>query len=147
MEKLSHRIPPAAVQRVATQQASDCLSTAAPHAESLNGIMSVFRTGGGKAASRRQPGRDYKLVRSEQGQHETASQRSAHRTTPSNDKSSALNSSNARVDTELRGFTTISMLRGSLGRAVRNISRTRRLIRFLSCAGPNLRGVVSPKRQ
>jgi hypothetical protein len=134
------------MQWMATSKTAQRLPGSTPNAMDLNCLKCIIRTRRGKPACRRQPGRNYQLINTDDGQADDLSNRSLHNAVPRSASNSVCSSPNSLSQAERRGFSTTSKPDGRRNCAVRMISRTLLLIRFLSCAAPSFRGVVSPKR-
>lgn len=132
------------MKRVAAEQAPCGASSSLKKAELFDSLGGVFRACGSEATRGTQPGRDNQLVNSDQFQRESPAQ--THTVTPRSDSNSERTSVMGRSFADRRGFTTKSNPLGISSSDVRMISLTLLLIRFLSWAFPNLRGVVKPKR-
>ena len=145
-DSLSHRIEPSAMQRMASQYARSGANDSPNETILFDGFLSIFRAGRREPASRREPRRDNELVGSHHFYCESLKDGQTHFSAPRRATSSPRKSSKSRSVADRRGFTTKSNPFGIANWDVRRISRILLLIRFLSCAFPSFRGVVSPKR-
>ena len=145
-DSLSHRIEPSAMQRMASQYARSGANDSPNETILFDGFLSIFRAGRREPASRWQPRRDDELVGPHHLYSESLKNGQTHLSAPRRFTNSARNSWNSRSPADRRGFTTKSNPAGIDGRDVRRISLTLLLTRFRSCAFPNFRDVVSPKR-
>jgi len=145
-DSLSHRIEPSAMQRMASEYARAGANDSPTETILFDGFLSIFRAGRREPASRREPRRDNELVGSHHFYCESLKDGQTHFPAPRRLINSARTCWNSKSPAERRGFTTKSNPAGIDGRDVRRISLTLLLTRFRSCAFPNFRDVVSPKR-
>jgi len=134
------RVIPALVKRMAATEPFQAQPHAPRGAVSRNGVHHVFRTRRPKAARRRQPRRDRRLVKTQK----TDDDQPRHR---SNSLSNwRVNSSSGASAAARRGLRTISSAGSMRSRRTRSCSRMRRRIRFRMTAFPTARGIVKPIR-
>src|SRR5438105_6133432 len=132
------------MQRMAAKQPPDGAWDPANNAVVFNSLVCVVGARWSEATGGRQPWRNYHFVGSHHFQCEKCNP--THLSAPRRATNSMRNSSNRRSLTDRLGFSTKSNPGGIDGRDVRRISLTLLLTRFLSCALPSFRGVVSPNR-
>lgn len=131
---------------MATSETAQSFQSSTTDSVPRNRLKRVIRTRRREPACRPQPGRNDSLINTNCRKANGLSDRHPHIEGPKSESNSVRNSLNSRSQADPRGFNTTSRPAGKRERDVRIISRTLLFIRFLSCAGPSLRGVVSPKR-
>ena len=146
LSSLLQRIKSSAMQRMAAEQSAGGTGGTAEQSVLFDGLTGIFRTCGRKAAGGRQPRRKNHLVGSQNLQSEVARETEFHSSAPRRALNSSRSSSKPRSFADCLGFNTKSKPLGITVSDVRRISRTLLLSRFLSCALPIFRGVVSPNR-
>jgi hypothetical protein len=134
------------MQGMATEQSRQCAQKATGCTVSLDGFSGVLGTRRRETTRSRQPGRNDDFVGAERFQRNGSANAHAHFSPPKRASRSTRTSAKRRLITDCFGFTTKSKPFGINARDVLRISLTFLLIRFLSCAFPNFREVVSPKR-